>query len=122
MGATEKTVGIGGSILEALIGAYGAQSQFDKALKTFYAIVGRVDGPCLRAILLACSTANPLRWEDAIDILHTSDIVEDNSGPGCVDQVALGYAISVCAKANEPQEALTLLNLYGRKCMYRSRR
>ena len=113
MSPTEKTVAVGGSILEELIKVYATQSQFDEALRTFNTITGRVDGQCLRAILFACSTADPPRWEDAIAILHTSDIVESNSGPGRIDQVALGYAVIACTKANQAQEALTLLELYG---------
>ena len=113
MSPTERTVAIGGSVFEALIKVYAMQSKFEEALRTFTKINGRVDGQCLRAILLACSTADPPRWEDAIAILHTSDIVESNSGPGRIDQVALGYAVIACSKANQAQEALTLLELYG---------
>lgn len=120
MSPAEKSVGIGGSILEALIRLYATQSQFDEALRTFNTIVGRVDCQCLRAILFACSTSEPPRWEDAISILHTSDIVESNSGPGRIDQVALSYAIIACAKANQVQEALTLLELYGTNTPRRS--
>jgi len=119
MSPAEKTVAVGGSIIEALIKVYAAQAQFDKALRTFNTITGRVDGQCLRAILFACSIADPPRWEDAVAILHTSDIVESNSGPGRIDQVALGYAVTACAKANQPQEALTLLELYWTNESYR---
>jgi hypothetical protein len=119
MSPAEKTVAVGGSIIEALIKVYAAQAQFDKALRTFNTITGRVDGQCLRAILFACSIADPPRWEDAVAILHTSDIVESNSGPGRIDQVALGFAVTACAKANQPQEALTLLELYWTNESYR---
>ena len=119
MSPAEKTVTVGGSIIEALIKVYAAQAQFDKALRTFNTITGRVDGQCLRAILFACSIADPPRWEDAVAILHTSDIVESNSGPGRIDQVALGFAVTACAKANQPQEALTLLELYWTNESYR---
>jgi pentatricopeptide repeat protein len=122
MDNSEKSVRIGGRIFEALIVVYGAQSSMEEALTTFRMITGRVDGPCLRAILFACSLSNPPRWEDAVSILHTSDIVEDSLGPGKVDQIALGNAIICCSKANEFQEALTLLQLYGRNPFDKTRK
>jgi pentatricopeptide repeat protein len=113
MSVEERTSRIGGAVFEALISVYGSQGLFDEALRTFETIVGRVDGPCLRAILLACSTASPARWLDAATILHTSDIVEGTSGPGKVDQIALGNAIIACGKADQFEEGLNLLQLYG---------
>jgi len=115
MDRSEMTAKTGGAIFEALIGVYGVHSMIDEALRTFRMVIGRVDGPCLRAILLACSLANPPRWEDAVSILHTSDIVEGSSGPGKIDQTALSNVIISCSKANKFQEALNLLRLYGRK-------
>lgn len=108
-----RTVESAGPILEALINFYGSQGRFDEALETFDSISGRIDGPCLRAILYACAQASPARWTDAVTILHTSDIVEGTSGPGKVDQVALGNAIIACCKADEFEEGLNLLQLYG---------
>lgn len=103
----------GGPIFEALINLYGSQGHFDEALLTFDAIIGPINGACLRSILLSCSTASPPRWMEAITILHTSDVVESASGPGKVDQVALSNAIIACSKAGEFEEGLTLLQLYG---------
>jgi hypothetical protein len=113
MNADERTVRIGGPVIEASISMYGSQGLFDDALRIFETIVGRVDGPCLRAILLACSTASPARWLDAATILHTSDIVEGTSGPGKIDQIALSNAIIACCKADQFEEGLNLLQLYG---------
>jgi hypothetical protein len=50
---------------------------------------------------------------EAITILHISDVTESASGPGRVDQVALGNAIIACSKADEFEEGLNLLQLYG---------
>jgi hypothetical protein len=100
-------------VIEASISMYGSQGLFDDALRTFETIVGRVDWPCLRAILLACSTAFPTRWLDAATILHTSDIVEGTSGPGKIDQIALSNAIIACCKGDQFEEGLNLLQLYG---------
>jgi pentatricopeptide repeat domain-containing protein 1 len=48
-----------------------------------------------------------------VQLLHTSDIVEGSPGPGKIDQTALGHVILACAKADEFDEALSLLQLYG---------
>lgn len=103
----------GGPIFEALINLYGSQGRFDEALLTFDSILGPINGACLRSILLSCRTARPPRWMEAITILHTSDVVESASGPGNVDQEALSNAVIACSKANEFEEGLTLLQLYG---------
>ena len=113
MSDTGHFIETGGPIFEALINLYGSQGRFDDALLTFDAILGPINEACLRSILLSCSTARPPRWMEAITILHTSDVVESASGPGKVDQVALGHAIVACSKANEFEEGLTLLQLYG---------
>lgn len=113
MSADGLTVRSSGPIFESLISLYGSQGRFDDALLTFDIITGQIDGPCLRAILLACSMASPSRWMEAITILHTSDVTESASGPGRVDQVALGNALIACSKADEFEEGLNLLHLYG---------
>jgi len=113
MNTRERTSRIGGALFEALISAYGSQGRFEEALRTYETIIGRVDGPCLRAILLACGQASPARWLDAATILHTSDIVEGTSGPGKIDQIALSNAIIACSKADQFEEGLNLLSLYG---------
>lgn len=118
MDRSEKTIGSGGSVIVKLIGIYGTLGLVDKALEIFYGIYGQIDAPCLRSILLACSLADPPRWQDALSILHTSDIVEESAGPGRIDQGALSYAVMACSKANKYEEALTLLKLYGRNTQY----
>lgn len=115
MDNSERMCAAGGPIFAGLISAYGLLGHVDDALELFSGIDGQLDAVCLRSILLACSRANPPRWEEAISILHTSDIVDDSYGPGLIDQSALSYAIMACSKANEYREALTLLRLYGRK-------
>jgi pentatricopeptide repeat protein len=109
----ERMVHIGGPVFEALISGYGSQGRYDDALRVFEQINGLVDGPCLRAVLLACGKATPPRWEEALAVLHSSDIVEGTSGPAKMDQISLGNAIIACSKANEFDEALNLLQLYG---------
>ena len=121
MDRSEMTMCCGGSVFVAIIGIYGLLGLVDEALEIFYGIYGEIDSTCLRSILLACSLANPPRWHDAITILHTSDIVEESDGPGRIDQGALGSAIMACSKANEYEEALTLLRLYGRNTQHGSR-
>lgn len=113
MDESEHNSHVAWPIYEALIATYGAMQDVDKAIETFHSIQGRTTAPCLRAVLFACSLSKPPRWQEAVSILHTSDIVEDSNGPGRIDQVALGNAIVACSKANEFQEALTLLQLYG---------
>ena len=115
MTGDESNCAVGGAIYEALIATYGSLRRVEDALHTFDSIIGEVDAPCLRAILLACSTASPARWQDAVTILHTSDIIEGTTGPGKVDQIALSNAIIACSKAGEYEEGLNLLQLYGTK-------
>lgn len=114
MGPGEMIVGIGGPILEASIRQYGAGGKYVEARRVFEQIRGPVDAYCLRAMLHACSAGQPPRWEDALSLLHTSDIIEGTRGPGKVDAKALSYAILACAKANQWEEALNLAELYGR--------
>jgi len=114
MDRSERSMGCGGAIFVMLLGVYGQLGLVDDALDVFYGIMGQKDATCLRSVLLTCSLANPPRWQEAVSILHTSDIVEESSGPGRIDQGALSYAIMACSKANEFEEALTLLHLYGR--------
>jgi pentatricopeptide repeat domain-containing protein 1 len=100
--------------LEALIRTYGQAGLFEQASHVFEMIEGPADSSCLRAMLLACSTAKPRpRWEKAISILHSSDITAGATGPGGVDQGALSNAILACSRADRWEESWNLLNLYG---------
>lgn len=114
MNPFEMRASIGGPILEALIRQYGAGGKYAEALYVFEQIQGPVDAKCLRALLYACSAGEPPRWEDALSLLHTSDIVEGTRGPAKVDSRALSYAMLACAKADQWEEALNLAELYGR--------
>ena len=108
----ERKTRICGPIFGALISIYGSQGRVDKALECFASIDGLVDKQCLRSVLLACALSHPARWDEACQILHTSFIVE-TAGPGKIDQIALGNAILACSKADEFEEGLNLLQLYG---------
>ena len=112
MEPTDFAAQLSGPILEALILFYGMNDRFDDALEVFEKIYGPANGPCLRAILSACSLSR--RWEEAISILHTSDIVEGAAGPARLDMRAIGFAVIACAKSGEVDEASNLLELYGR--------
>ena len=114
MDVSEMRSSLGGRVLEAMIITYGMQQRFDDALWVFDMITGPADGPCLRAMLSACSMASPPRWQVAIEIIHTSDIVESAKGPAKIDPRAIGFAMISCAKAEEWEEAYNLLFLYGR--------
>jgi pentatricopeptide repeat protein len=113
MNSEERTVRIGGPVFEALISVYGSLGFFEEALAIFESIEGVVDKACLRSILLSCSLCQPAKWEDAVSILHTSDIVSGTAGPGKIDQIALGNAVLACCKADQFEEGLNLLQLYG---------
>ena len=112
MSPSDFSVKVAGPILEALILEYGMSDRFDDALSLFERISGPTNGPCLRAILSACALA-PDRWEVALDLLHTCDIVEGARGPARVDMRAIGFAMLACSKSGQWEEALNLLELYG---------
>jgi pentatricopeptide repeat domain-containing protein 1 len=114
MKPAERTVTVGGPILETLISTYGSLGLYSEARSVFDSIQGPVDAPCLRAILFACSTASPEpEWEEALNLLHTSNIVVNATAPYFVDQTALSNAMLACSKANRWEESLQLLQLYG---------
>jgi len=113
MDASEMRSNLGGRVLEAMIISYGMQRRFEDAFSVFDMIAGQTDGPCLCAILSACSMASPPRWKEALQIIHTSDIIETAKGPAKFDPRSIGFAIIACSKADEWKEALSLLYLYG---------
>ena len=115
MGSRERQVDVGGRVIEALIAAYGSLGHFDEAMNAFESIKGPSDAECLRAILFACSLANPPEWETALSLLHTSDIVRGGEGPALVEPGALCNAMLACSKADKWEESLQLLRLYGGK-------
>ena len=110
----ERSVDISGPVTEALIRAYGQEGSYEKAKLVFDSIEGPTDGSCLRAVLFACAKAEPSsRWEEAISILHSSDITAGAIGPGGMEQGALSSAIIACAKADRWEESWNLLQIYG---------
>ncbi|KAG7362725.1 PPR: pentatricopeptide repeat domain containing protein [Nitzschia inconspicua] len=110
---SERNVKIGGAVFEALISLYGCRHEVDKAISIANQIEGYWDAPCLRAMLLAYASCPDVRWKEAVELLHISDIVEGASGPGLIDQIALSHVLIACSKANEFDEGLSLLQLYG---------
>jgi pentatricopeptide repeat protein len=113
MDSRDRQVKVGGHLLESLIQTYGALEHFDEAMGVFDSITGLSNSACLRAILFACSAAEPPEWEMALSLLHASDIVEDGVGPGLVEPGALCNAMLACSKAGEWEESLQLMRLYG---------
>uniref|UniRef100_A0A7S4RNZ8 Smr domain-containing protein n=3 Tax=Ditylum brightwellii TaxID=49249 RepID=A0A7S4RNZ8_9STRA len=113
MDRSERHVKISGPIFESLIRTFGTNRQYKDARRVFNMIEGPTNAGCLSAVLYACSAANPSRWRDATDILHSSDIVAGASGPARIESLALSYAVIACARENEWKEALNLIDLYG---------
>ena len=112
MKVDDKHVSIGGRLVETYIFALGIERRYEDAKIVFESIQGASDAPILRSILFACSNAEPPAWEDALEILHTSDIFFQSRPPAYVDEVALAYAMLACSKADRWEEALNLLQLY----------
>ncbi|CAB9519440.1 Pentatricopeptide repeat-containing protein [Seminavis robusta] len=114
MDSSDLNVDVGGAVIEALIAEYGRQGSYERAKQIFDKIEGPSNGPCLRAMLSACATAGSgSKWEEAIAMLHSSDITATAIGPGEMDQGALSNAMIACSKADRWQEGLNLLQLYG---------
>ena len=113
MGSEHRRVAVGGRILEALISTYGLLGFVDEALRSFESINGPSDADCLRAVLFACSQSSPPEWEMALSLLHTSDIVDGGQGPAHVEPGALCNTMLACSKADQWEESLQLLRLYG---------
>ena len=109
----DKQFSSGGPLSEALLFSLGSLGNFEKAKEIFDSIEGTCDAPNLRAMLFACSNASPPAWEQALDLLHTSDILFQCPPPTYVDSVALAYAMLACSKADQWEESLNLLQLYG---------
>ena len=84
----------------SLIRAYGTLNDFDSALRVFESI-DRVNAQILSSMLFVCSTVSPVRWQDAIILLHSSDIVAGAAGRGRIEHSALNYAVIACSKENQ---------------------
>lgn len=113
MDGSARSIDIGGPIMEALITSYGKLGHYDEAKMIYNSINGPVNAGCLRAILSACSEADPPEWEECVEILHTSDIVSEAVSPTYIDSGALRYAMLACSRANQWEESYNLLQLYG---------
>ncbi len=96
----ERDVEQSGAIYNILIRGYGSIGDFNSALSTFNSL-DRSNAMCLSAILFVCSMSTPARWNEALMIIHTSDIVVGAEGPGNIESMALSYAIISCSKENQ---------------------
>ena len=109
----ECTIDIGGAIFLSLIRNYGnttdSSTSYSNARKVFDSIVGAADDKCLEALLRICSLSND-KANEAIMLLHSSDVV---NSPGLVSGKALSYAVIACAKADQLDDGLTLMKIYG---------
>ena len=115
MSPDHRRVAVGGRILEALISTYGLLGYFGEALTVFESVNGPTDADCLRAVLFACSQSSPPEWELALSLLHSSDIVDGGQGPAHVEPGALCNTMLACSKADQWEESLQLLRLYGNR-------
>jgi pentatricopeptide repeat domain-containing protein 1 len=113
----DRNVRVGGPLFESVIRNHGKatdpRTAYQSAKMAFDSIVGPVDDACLSAMLRVCSTAEPVRWNEALMLIHSSDIVREASRPGFVSSRALSLAVIACAKADQYEEALNLIELYG---------
>jgi pentatricopeptide repeat domain-containing protein 1 len=108
----ERKVSISGPVFESLISIHAARGDIDNALGVMDQISGCLDAGCFRAILRAYSSCSQSRWYEAVELLHTT-IIEESPAPGSVDQIALSHVLMACSRANEFEEGLSLLGLYG---------
>ena len=114
----ERHVRQSGQLYNAIIRGYGSIGKVDDALRVFHSLE-QTNAQCLSSILFVCSTATPARWEEAVMILHVSDIVVGAQGPGKVEAMALSYAITACSRENQWEVRIfrstspaTLFNLF----------
>jgi pentatricopeptide repeat protein len=98
----EKKAVMSGPVYNMLIRTYGNLNDFDNALR-IYQSVDRASTQILNSILFVCSAVSPVRWQDAIILLHTSDIVDGAAGRGQIEYSALSYAVIACSKENQWQ-------------------
>jgi len=96
----ERNVEESGAIYNFLIRGYGSMGKFDDSMRIFNSLE-RSNTMCLCAILFVCSISTPARWNEALLIIHTSDIVAGAEGPGNIESTGLSYAIIACSKENQ---------------------
>jgi pentatricopeptide repeat protein len=108
----ERQLKISGPVFEALISLYGSIGDIEQVLHVKEQINGCLDAACLRATLLSYTRCSKGRWPEAVELLHTT-IVEGSPTPERIDQIALSNVLLVCSRADEYEDGLSLLNLYG---------
>jgi pentatricopeptide repeat protein len=108
-----RALPIGGPIIEAIITSYGKLGHYEEAKMIYNSIIGPINAGCLRAILFACSVADPPELEDSLHILHSSKKISDSVSTPHVDSIALCHTMIACSKANQWEESFNLLRLYG---------
>ena len=117
MSVEDRSVRVGGPLFESIIRNHGNTTDPGTAYQTartaFDSINGPADDACLSAMLRVCSTSDPVRWNEALMLIHSSDIVSRAPRPGLVSSRALSHAVIACAKADQYEEALNLIELYG---------
>ncbi|KAL7526551.1 hypothetical protein ACHAXR_002503, partial [Thalassiosira sp. AJA248-18] len=117
MDEKDRCVGKGGPLFESLIrnhnNATDPDTSYQAARTAFDSIIGPVDDACLSSMLRVCSSTNPVKWKEALMLIHSSDIVNKAYGPGLVSRRALSYAVITCSKADQWEEALNLIDVYG---------
>ncbi|KAL7548212.1 hypothetical protein ACHAWF_011506 [Thalassiosira exigua] len=94
-------------------GGGGGGASYEAARRAFDSIVGPADDACLSAMLQVCASVDPARHEEAVALLHSSDVVDESLGPGLVSRRALSSAVVACARGDRWDEALNLVDLYG---------
>ncbi|KAL3800075.1 hypothetical protein ACHAW5_004442 [Stephanodiscus triporus] len=117
MTVEDRSVRVGGPLFESIIRNHGNATNpkiaYQAARMAFDSIVGPADDACLSAMLRICSMAEPVRWNEALMLIHSSDIVSKAPRPGLVSNRALSHAVIACSKADQYEEALNLIELYG---------
>ena len=109
---SEREISVSSPLFKVLISFYAANGNIDKTLEVMDQINGSLDAVCFRAVLEGYSLCPQSRWYEAVELLHTT-IIKESPAPGIVDQIALSHVLMVCSRANEFEEGLSLLNLYG---------
>jgi len=111
MPVDDRNVHVGGPLFESIIRYHGAVTDsrrvYQTARRVFDLIAEPVDDACLSAMLRVCSLAEPVMWKEALEIVRMFP------RPGLVSTSALNYAVITCAKADQYDEALDLIDLYG---------
>lgn len=115
MKAEQRQASVGGRILESLILAYGTLGLYEEAKSVFDSINGPPGLGCIRAILFACSQANPPEWYTALSLVGARNMINSGDYPAFIEPVSLCNVMLACSKADRWDMSLQLLRLYGRK-------